>query len=828
MSDGTLPVECAAIKLHPHQRAVAAYLKKHRGLLALHSTGTGKTLCAAAAIKALMTSGTVRQAVVIVNKSATKQFAAEIERYWPAAPFSAVPGQNGEKDSGSGKTGGKSSGSGGKAGGIILGTFESTLARLPNPSVPTLLVVDEAHGYNNPDGKQTQRLLEYGASPHCTRVLLLTATVFVNSAYDIAPLMALIRGTQDVLSRPEFDALYASPAALAKYVQGAVSVNLINKDALPSYPRVRHHDVGVPMAAKTWKEYRRLHAAAVKPFYTDERQLSVSKEKCAWLADKIQSWQRQGTAKVVVYTAFLDKGVERLMQCLAPLGATVEVIDGSTSAAQRSRSVKRFNLPPPTREGHQDMSKLVDTLDDDEEEGDSQPVRDGRPIKDVWFERRPSGRFVVNGKVAKLSPEMQEHWKAIAVPPAYKEALVARPNNPKLVWAAKDSQGRWQRRYTQDWYDQQEYLKIMRLQRMDDGYWRRFKERTGKDLKASPTKGNKWMCATAAQLMWLCRFRPGWSAESEARGHYGVSSLLASHVQLHGGEAHFSFIGKSGKLNTGSVHAAPVVANLRRLLEGKSKKDGLWSYGAANGKTVVMTQADLKAYLQALDVRAKDFRTYWANYTLIDGLRGSDPEAMREWPRRRQLCELYRNIAAGLNNTPAVAKSSYIFSGFCVAYLTDPALWSGLMDKQSGRKSTHDVLSGLVKCFNDQSLDWRAMLAQYRVAGCTVSPLNVLILTDAGSESIDLKGVRHVVIMDPTWTDTKEQQIIGRAQRYKSHDHLPPKQRTVQVWHLYLDKPPGMSQKSDPTVERLMQRFVHTKRREKDTLVRALKQASVT
>ena len=65
----------------------------------------------------------------------------------------------------------------------------------------------------------------------------------------------------------------------------------------------------------------------------------------------------------------------------------------------------------------------------------------------------------------------------------------------------------------------------------------------------------------------------------------------------------------------------------------------------------------------------------------------------------------------------------------------------------------------------------------------------VLILTKAGGEGIDLKGVRSVVVLDPTWNDAGLQQIIGRAIRYKSHAHLPLKDRNVNVYLMSLVTP---------------------------------------
>jgi len=69
---------------------------------------------------------------------------------------------------------------------------------------------------------------------------------------------------------------------------------------------------------------------------------------------------------------------------------------------------------------------------------------------------------------------------------------------------------------------------------------------------------------------------------------------------------------------------------------------------------------------------------------------------------------------------------------------------------------------------------------------------NTLIITKAGGEGIDLKGVRSIIVMEPPWNDSGLQQVVGRAIRYKSHSHLPPQQRKVDVYFMKLVRPRGI------------------------------------
>ena len=67
--------------------------------------------------------------------------------------------------------------------------------------------------------------------------------------------------------------------------------------------------------------------------------------------------------------------------------------------------------------------------------------------------------------------------------------------------------------------------------------------------------------------------------------------------------------------------------------------------------------------------------------------------------------------------------------------------------------------------------------------------IDVLIITKAGAEGIDLKQVNSIIIHDPVWNKATENQIIGRGVRNLSHDDLPLSMRTVDAYRLIATKP---------------------------------------
>ena len=68
------------------------------------------------------------------------------------------------------------------------------------------------------------------------------------------------------------------------------------------------------------------------------------------------------------------------------------------------------------------------------------------------------------------------------------------------------------------------------------------------------------------------------------------------------------------------------------------------------------------------------------------------------------------------------------------------------------------------------------------VSDFNTGKVNTLLLSGAGSEGIDLKGARNVHITEPHWNQARTDQVVGRAVRFKSHDHLPRDKQQVTVY----------------------------------------------
>ena len=59
----------------------------------------------------------------------------------------------------------------------------------------------------------------------------------------------------------------------------------------------------------------------------------------------------------------------------------------------------------------------------------------------------------------------------------------------------------------------------------------------------------------------------------------------------------------------------------------------------------------------------------------------------------------------------------------------------------------------------------------------------ILLISSSGSEGLDSKGTKRVQILEPHFNKSKINQVVGRAVRFGSHDHLPKEERHVDVEH---------------------------------------------
>jgi hypothetical protein len=217
------------IQLRDHQVNVAHKLLSRHGLLAAHSTGTGKTITSAAAATCLLDAGIVDNVVVLAKKSALTQFESEVRRFWQGSRWHDA-----------------------KLACVTHVSFFRSVAKYAPQPQKTFLIVDEVDEFVNPDASSTQQLIRFAAT--VGRLLLLTATPITNTLYDFVPLISMVRGTTQLISQDKYEStVLKSTAGLRSYFHDNIDLHIVDKDKDPHYPRVETHRVSIPMSQETAK-----------------------------------------------------------------------------------------------------------------------------------------------------------------------------------------------------------------------------------------------------------------------------------------------------------------------------------------------------------------------------------------------------------------------------------------------------------------------------------------------------------------------------------------------------------------------------------------------
>ena len=168
-------------------------------------------------------------------------------------------------------------------------------------------------------------------------------------------------------------------------------------------------------------------------------------------------------------------------------------------------------------------------------------------------------------------------------------------------------------------------------------------------------------------------------------------------------------------------------------------------------------------------------------------------------------------IAVGRNGGPVVVFSSFLIHGLDIvaaklrAALGGPGL---AMDMFTGKATPAEK---------------KAIVERYNAGGT-----RVLLLSDAGSEGLDLKNTSEVHILEPAWNQEKIQQVIGRAVRYKSHEGSRSKEvkvyRYVSLLNPRAPKPPHSDNKGlyKYTADQILVQISDLKHRDNTEFVRRL------
>jgi superfamily II DNA or RNA helicase len=346
-------IEKSQVKLHDYQIRTVEVFNKQDSLLVVHEPGMGKTLTAIACAECYLDQHPKSNVVVITMVSLLGNFDKEFKKYGGIDANRYVF--------------------------ISYETFLSEHKRLKKKSCDmfkdALLIIDEVHELRNYESSVFESIMD--CIGVCNKVLLLTATPYVNGCCDFISIINLLYkkyvvspSTTSAVKIATYKVYKAhnkikgcskrsdwwkpapSPATLLKqirpFLEDKVSFATKGVDNV-NYPREEINTILIPMNPAYEKEFLAVvPAKAIEdPFYGLRRQKVNALDRLAY-SDKLKNPQvlamiQNPENKNVIFSSWLEHGVEFIEDVLAELGIEYSVISGDVTARERTEIVKDFN-----------------------------------------------------------------------------------------------------------------------------------------------------------------------------------------------------------------------------------------------------------------------------------------------------------------------------------------------------------------------------------------------------------------------------------------------------------------------------------------------------
>jgi superfamily II DNA or RNA helicase len=379
-------------QLLPHQCRVAQALQKQRGVIAIHSVGSGKTRVAVSSAKCFLTANPKGLIVVITPNTSIKQNfekqLIDLENLVPAIPAYASFKDRlfqGESKADRLEELKKSGLSNNKSIFVITEGFitsEASKKFKKDLSRRTyMLIVDEAHNARNTESHIYEEL--YKLSKGAAKILLLSATPLVNSPLDIIPLLGLINekafeaffyfteprtaGTPPTIKfkapfKPEQPLkldYFALLMRLGEFAKCIVSVYQIGGGDLLGYPQTKVLEQYFTMDKTQQEKYESIEPFVASGeevgnmFYTATRAAGFGllnargeNQKLEYVKALLNSMKEDKDKKIVLYSFYVKNEnslINQVKKYFKNDTAKYGEIWGDMDAEERKQAVKDYN-----------------------------------------------------------------------------------------------------------------------------------------------------------------------------------------------------------------------------------------------------------------------------------------------------------------------------------------------------------------------------------------------------------------------------------------------------------------------------------------------------
>jgi DNA topoisomerase IB len=274
---------------------------------------------------------------------------------------------------------------------------------------------------------------------------------------------------------------------------------------------------------------------------------------------------------------------------------------------------------------------------------------------------------------------------ALAIPPAYQDVWICANPRGHLQATGRDARGRKQYRYHPEWRRARDDHKHSRMLSFGKALGR-LRACVRRDLQR-PGLPREKVLALLVKLLDDTQVRVGNAEYARDNGSFGLTTLRDRHARFPGrGKALLQFRGKGGAAHDVLVDDARLAKLVRRCQELPGQ--ALFQYLDDTGGRHAIDSGQVNDYLRDRmggEFTAKDFRTWHATLhalTLLDKL--PPPARGSASALRRCVNAVVKDVAAGLRNTPAVCRKSYI----------NPAVFEAWQDGRLRRRATREHAAG--------------------------------------------------------------------------------------------------------------------------------------
>lgn len=343
-------VKRSKIPLTNYQKRISYFLssRKNRSLLVVHPTGYGKTLSAATYSQCFLDNFPEQKVIFIGPASLKQNFIATLRSYgvsddlirekykiYSFQKFTNIFSDMGKAVDPYGK--------------------RSDVSRKYTEDINcknNLVIIDEVHNLRNmslgssSSGKNAKAAL--ACVYRAKKILLLTATPFVNDLSDLISLTNLVHGTTIITKRSQIKDVNSFKPYLKGYVDYIKPVFDSN------YPKVREETIKIKMEKDYEEDYCKLIRGQItnesvfsnpRAFYNGHRR-AVNKvgDGSRYFSQKMKkAISLIGDKKTIIYSNWLEFGLDPICDALDAAGYEYEGFSGRLSESEKNNIVNDFN-----------------------------------------------------------------------------------------------------------------------------------------------------------------------------------------------------------------------------------------------------------------------------------------------------------------------------------------------------------------------------------------------------------------------------------------------------------------------------------------------------